>query len=765
MQLNPLPTASLIKIDRTTLTPISKLSKIKQQLPTSMANSITITAKSANGSSGQGRTIVNSSSILSDAVAAAAASKPKILPANTSSIPSGTTITKINSSTGGNGNKIRGSPLMKPIGGWKETALPNPVMNKDVFSVQSQSQLSNIISIYDPATKATQYNTRIQTVINAPPSITICEPKPAPPLLFAGAPLKAPPSHLKFLNQYMASAGKLNHQTPPVPPMPTLVSPQVTRPTITHSHELNKAIISNSIINRSATSSVQLMPTTIAETPKPNDSIQEPMINVQISNGMLSDRQGPIRMLTGESTPPPIVGQGSNVMNVVSIIPIHSNYVPSPVTVSFAPASNLDPKPTPTTPTNEQKRQILMSHLQKSPRLQNRSRSLGVSQANGGHIQRKRRPRCRIPSEPLLISSLQMPEACRGKTNAPPAGETNDNNLQAPPPTSVGPALPVATNNHTTANSNVIDIEISNLSKICDSLFDTLECPEQMDDKSSTKSKTVTPEKPEEKIDPLEAKTLPFNPKPKMNLMPSHLIGQKRCYKDPMKMIHWKQGIGYLPASSLFYQTNEFLLIEPAIQSNVLAKIDPSFQQRVNNVALLKATKSRNLCRLSFSVNPSTTPPQPTNTLAAALSGTPITASSFNVPSNRPQQSLLRSLMSKNSQPSNQNNITSSNSNLNTQMFNIPVRSIPFSWDIYLQMTNSTAAPKDVFLNPFPSTLNPFEVGMKLECIDPLNSSRICVCTIVHVVGYRLKIHFDGHSPQFAFWCNADSQDIFPAGE
>lgn len=443
-------------------------------------------------------------------------------------------------------------------------------------------------------------------------------------------------------------------------------------------------------------------------------------------------------------------------MNVVSIIPIHHhNQVQPPVTVSFAPTSIAEPKAMPTTPSSEQKRQNLLNSLQKSPRLQNRSRSLGVANSNGGQVQRRGRPRCRIPSEPVLVSSLLMSEICRAK----PTLLNAEQNQLAPPPAPLATPAPM----EDASSSSVIDIEISNLSKICDSLFDTLECPEQMDDKSSTKSKTVTPEKPDDE-NVREVTEEKFETKCNSATRTSSTFGTKRSFKDPMKAIHWKQGIGYLPSSSLYFQTNEFLLIEPALRPNILPKINPSFEQRINNVALLKATKSKNAFRSQSSTISG--PTQPTNTLAAVLSAPILPAGGpAALPGNRPQQSLLRSLMSKNTQPLANQNVGVSNSKINPQMFNIPVRSIPFSWDIYLKITNSTAAPKDVFFNPFPSAPNPFEVGMKLECIDPLNSSRICVCSIVHVVGYRLKIHFDGHSPQFSFWCNADSQDIFPAGK
>ncbi|KAH8407067.1 hypothetical protein KR222_005580, partial [Zaprionus bogoriensis] len=89
----------------------------------------------------------------------------------------------------------------------------------------------------------------------------------------------------------------------------------------------------------------------------------------------------------------------------------------------------------------------------------------------------------------------------------------------------------------------------------------------------------------------------------------------------------------------------------------------------------------------------------------------------------------------------------------------------PFRWTEYLKIKgNGNAAPIHLFLNPFPITPNCFERGMKLEAIDPENCSLFCVCTIVEVRGYRLKLNFDGYSSMYDFWVNADSMDIFPPG-
>ncbi|XP_053998897.1 lethal(3)malignant brain tumor-like protein 3 isoform X1 [Hylaeus anthracinus] len=87
-----------------------------------------------------------------------------------------------------------------------------------------------------------------------------------------------------------------------------------------------------------------------------------------------------------------------------------------------------------------------------------------------------------------------------------------------------------------------------------------------------------------------------------------------------------------------------------------------------------------------------------------------------------------------------------------------------FSWSKYLEHWKAKAAPVKLFKDPFPYSKNHFKVGMKLEGIDPEHPSRYCVLTVVEVVGYRIRLHFDGYPENYDFWINADSMDIFPVG-
>ncbi|XP_025837598.1 lethal(3)malignant brain tumor-like protein 3 isoform X3 [Agrilus planipennis] len=87
-----------------------------------------------------------------------------------------------------------------------------------------------------------------------------------------------------------------------------------------------------------------------------------------------------------------------------------------------------------------------------------------------------------------------------------------------------------------------------------------------------------------------------------------------------------------------------------------------------------------------------------------------------------------------------------------------------FSWSKYLDHIKAKAAPVKLFKDPFPYTRNGFRPGMKLEGIDPQHPSHFCVLTVAEVVGYRMRLYFDGYPENYDFWVNADSMDIFPAG-
>ena len=89
-----------------------------------------------------------------------------------------------------------------------------------------------------------------------------------------------------------------------------------------------------------------------------------------------------------------------------------------------------------------------------------------------------------------------------------------------------------------------------------------------------------------------------------------------------------------------------------------------------------------------------------------------------------------------------------------------------FSWRQYLNKTNSMAAPVKCFSEnqSFPSIKNGFKVGMKLEGVDPQHPSKFCILTVAEVLGFRIRLHFDGYKDLFDFWVNSDHNFIFAAG-
>uniref|UniRef100_A0A671RX69 Lethal(3)malignant brain tumor-like protein 1 n=1 Tax=Sinocyclocheilus anshuiensis TaxID=1608454 RepID=A0A671RX69_9TELE len=86
-----------------------------------------------------------------------------------------------------------------------------------------------------------------------------------------------------------------------------------------------------------------------------------------------------------------------------------------------------------------------------------------------------------------------------------------------------------------------------------------------------------------------------------------------------------------------------------------------------------------------------------------------------------------------------------------------------FSWSNYLKITRSQAAPKELFCSS-PETYCGFEVGMKLEAVDRMNPSLICVATVTDKVDNRFLVHFDNWDDTYDYWCDAHSPYIHPIG-
>ncbi|KAJ6661079.1 hypothetical protein lerEdw1_016880 [Lerista edwardsae] len=88
-----------------------------------------------------------------------------------------------------------------------------------------------------------------------------------------------------------------------------------------------------------------------------------------------------------------------------------------------------------------------------------------------------------------------------------------------------------------------------------------------------------------------------------------------------------------------------------------------------------------------------------------------------------------------------------------------------FNWASYLRITKAQAAPKHLFTTPSSNaTPTGFQVGMKLEAVDRMNPSLICVATVTDVVDNRFLVHFDNWDDTYDYWCDPSSPYIHPVG-
>lgn len=241
---------------------------------------------------------------------------------------------------------------------------------------------------------------------------------------------------------------------------------------------------------------------------------------------------------------------------------------------------------------------------------------------------------------------------------------------------------------------------------------DSLECDEKIDD--SDKSKSVSPDVPLGNV-----RQIPVTTAPPANPLPSSKSSSQVDQKldDPLTYIKWRNGVGFLRYSNLQFSKNEFNLLE------VIEVKDSTKCQNNRKMPSLKANESSSEQIIDL-VDRRTDVADKIGTIGRKKIET--------------KQRFKRAGM-----------------NLLQNVF---------VWELYLRLTETQAAPDNLFINPFPSSPNPFEVGMKMEAIDPEHCSLFCVCTVVEKLGYRIRLSFDGYGDKFSFWRNADSMEIFPAG-
>ncbi|XP_050006872.1 lethal(3)malignant brain tumor-like protein 1 isoform X3 [Alexandromys fortis] len=88
-----------------------------------------------------------------------------------------------------------------------------------------------------------------------------------------------------------------------------------------------------------------------------------------------------------------------------------------------------------------------------------------------------------------------------------------------------------------------------------------------------------------------------------------------------------------------------------------------------------------------------------------------------------------------------------------------------FSWSQYLRSTRAQAAPKHLFVSQGQSSPPVgFQVGMKLEAVDRMNPSLVCVASVTDVVDGRFLVHFDNWDDTYDYWCDPSSPYIHPVG-
>ncbi|ETN63576.1 lethal(3)malignant brain tumor [Anopheles darlingi] len=87
-----------------------------------------------------------------------------------------------------------------------------------------------------------------------------------------------------------------------------------------------------------------------------------------------------------------------------------------------------------------------------------------------------------------------------------------------------------------------------------------------------------------------------------------------------------------------------------------------------------------------------------------------------------------------------------------------------FDWKEYLRDSGSVPAPAECFKQALIPPKNEFKIGMKLEALDPRNTTATCIATVVGVLGSRLRLRLDGSDNKNDFWRLVDSTEIHPIG-
>ncbi|CRL03312.1 CLUMA_CG016368, isoform A [Clunio marinus] len=257
-------------------------------------------------------------------------------------------------------------------------------------------------------------------------------------------------------------------------------------------------------------------------------------------------------------------------------------------------------------------------------------------------------------------------------------------------------------------------------------------------------------------------------------------------FHDPLNKIQWDDGIGGLNNCNKLFGYDEFGLLEVINKKDAMAKLkqlEPTI--KIDNTSSIKLRKivdpiDQFVCMVCSKMGTIRDFFSPECCSESCLAITKRKTSEFNVvggggresssesgvttpvderklmfggemiPLQQLQQHLLEQQVPGSKRVRNKRSL-------------IAAPEMKFQWDTYLT-EKSVPAPLNLFQSPYPRHENPFKVGMRVEAIDPENQKMFCVCTVEEKLGYRIKLHFDGFSPNYDFWVNADSPNIFPAG-
>lgn len=241
---------------------------------------------------------------------------------------------------------------------------------------------------------------------------------------------------------------------------------------------------------------------------------------------------------------------------------------------------------------------------------------------------------------------------------------------------------------------------------------------------------------------------------------------------DVSKLLNWENGIGYLPGSDLKFQVNEFGLLEYITKDeyqNILNKrIAKAKEKDAKKDSLQEDVQCLNCgCYgiISDFINTRycSFDCQETANKVAKEKESKLKKKKKKL--YKKQAELYNNDNKNEKEPSGSEEDDTSNEN-SQDKFNYPWTCTKkgFSWSKYLDHIKAKSAPVKLFKDPFPYNRNGFRPGMKLEGVDPQHPSYFCVLTVAEVIGYRLRLHFDGYPENYDFWVNADSIDIFPSG-